>query len=143
MIEQSGRGEFSGSNAGGNLPGNHDQVYDLIDIVYESPDKIYELTDVVEEPGSLLKEGSPEVLIVDGRSYQREPQSGEKIHDLVVTAEEEQLAVQPGDLLDDETRKKIMEAVERMCREMIPGIAEKIIREEIEKLKQETEEEVR
>jgi len=38
--------------------------------------------------------------------------------------------------------KKIVETVERMAREMIPEITERVVREEIGKLKKEAEEEV-
>jgi hypothetical protein len=37
--------------------------------------------------------------------------------------------------LNDETVKKVSEIAEKVAREMVPGIAERIIREEIEKLK--------
>ena len=37
--------------------------------------------------------------------------------------------------LNDEEVKKVSEIAERVAREMVPGIAERIIREEIEKLK--------
>jgi hypothetical protein len=37
--------------------------------------------------------------------------------------------------LNDEAVKKVSEIAEKVAREMVPGIAERIIREEIEKLK--------
>jgi hypothetical protein len=37
--------------------------------------------------------------------------------------------------LNDEAVKKVSEIAEKVTREMVPGIAERIIREEIEKLK--------
>jgi hypothetical protein len=40
--------------------------------------------------------------------------------------------------LTDETCRMIATTVERVAREMIPAIAERVIREEIEKLKSET-----
>ena len=54
--------------------------------------------------------------------------------------------VQPGEgssdhILNDEIVKRISEISERVAREMFPKIAEKIIREEIEKLKQDVDEE--
>jgi hypothetical protein len=72
---------------------------------------------------------------------------GEKIFDLVDVIEEDAgdadagvekkmkvAVVNMG--LQDEILKRVTETAERVAREMIPDIAERIIREEIEKLKQ-------
>lgn len=142
MIENAGGAGSRESAARERLPGIRDKIYDLLDVVDESPENIHELTDVVEGPDFLQKEAVHEVGVADGRDNERKLHPVEKIHDLVDIVEEPFSEEQPGDLLDDEMRKKIMETVERIAREMIPGIAERVIREEIEKLKQETEEEV-
>jgi len=72
--------------------------------------------------------------------------SGEKIFDLVDLIEEEVdpivgvekrpkvAVVNMG--MQDEILKKVAETAEKVAREMIPDIAERIIREEIERLKQ-------
>ena len=72
--------------------------------------------------------------------------SGEKIFDLVDLIEEggdpivgiekrpKVAVVNMG--MQDEILKKVAETAEKVAREMIPDIAERIIREEIERLKQ-------
>jgi len=140
--EERGKSITSESTAGGHLPATSDKVYDLLDIVDELPDKVYEMTDIVEDPDSLPKEVPHEVLIIDGRGYKKASQSEKKIYDLFDIVEEKLLAEQPKVLPEDEMMKKIVETVERMAREMIPEITERVVREEIEKLKKEAEEEV-
>jgi hypothetical protein len=61
----------------------------------------------------------------------------DRIYDLVDVIEE---VCQAGGVdrcydLNDEAVKKVSEIAEKVIREMVPGIAERIIREEIEKLK--------
>ena len=70
-------------------------------------DKVFDLVDVVEE-------GLPELFDVQ----ERKP----KI-----------VLVNPN--IQEEMMKKVTETTERMVRELFPAIAERIIREEIEKLK--------
>ncbi|SEM28421.1 hypothetical protein SAMN04489760_10943 [Syntrophus gentianae] len=124
------------------LPGPKDKVYELVDIVDESPKKIHDLTDIVEEPDILRNKEPHEVLVIDGRGYEKESRPEDKIHDLVDVVEEKPVPEQPQGLPQEEMRKILVETVEKMAREMIPGIAERVIREEIEKLKQEAEEEI-
>jgi len=68
-----------------------------------------------------------------------DPQSGEKIHDLVDVVDEEiRGAVSAKGLtgpLDERVVKEIRNVTERIARELIPEIVERVIREEIEKLK--------
>jgi len=67
------------------------------------------------------------------------PQPGEKIHDLVDVVEKgfsEKTAVK--DLPDQQREmfvREIRDVAERIARELVPAIAERVIREEIEKLK--------
>ncbi|MBP8980456.1 MAG: hypothetical protein KBG09_04350 [Syntrophobacterales bacterium] len=70
-------------------------------------DKVLDLVDVVEE-------GLPELFDVQ----ERKPKIA---------------LVNPN--IQEEMMKKVTETTERMVREMFPAIAERIIREEIEKLK--------
>ncbi|OPY91323.1 MAG: hypothetical protein A4E72_00166 [Syntrophus sp. PtaU1.Bin208] len=150
MSENSDAPEFSKSgefiiNKGvmkQHLLGPDDKVYDLVDIVDESPKRIHDLTDVVEEPDILRNKEPHEVLVVDGRGYEKEQQPEDKIHNLVDVVEEKPIQEQPQGLPQEEMRRILVETVEKMAREMIPGIAERVIREEIEKLKQEAEEEI-
>jgi hypothetical protein len=151
MSEDSEAPEFSNErgesatdkgSTGINQPGARDKVYDLVDIVDDLPVRIHDLTDIVEEPEPRRSEEPQEVLVIDGRGYEKEPQPEEKIHDLVHLVEENPLPVQPQGLSPEEMRKIIVETVERMAREMLPDIAERVIREEIEKLKREAQEEI-
>ncbi|WP_408998949.1 hypothetical protein ACJ77P_03025 [Syntrophus buswellii] len=141
--EFSGGGEFA-INKGTmkqHLPGPGDRIYDLNEIVEDSRTKIYDLNDVVEEPDILRNREPHEVLVIDGRGYEKEPPPADIIHDLVDAIEEKPILDQPHGLSQEEVGRLITETVEKMAREMIPVIAERVIREEIEKLKQDSEEE--
>ncbi len=68
----------------------------------------------------------------DGRKLAKD----DKIYDLVDVVEtgpEERL---PVDLLDDKIMEAVSRVAERVAREMFPSIAEKVIRKEIDKLKE-------
>ena len=86
---------------------------------------IYELVDVVEEPSD------PEFAVVAAESGP-----------LVVPVGKKEMSSDISDIMTemmtDETCRMIATTVERVAREMIPAIAERVIREEIEKLKSET-----
>ena len=58
-----------------------------------------------------------------------------KIHDLTDVVEEPRIDAIVGGRLQDDIMKKVAEVAERIAREQFPGIAERIIREEIENLK--------
>ncbi len=61
---------------------------------------------------------------------------GEEVFELLDSIEENPSAAsRPALLSEAELRQIIAEAAERVARELVPGIADKIIREEIEKLK--------
>ena len=60
----------------------------------------------------------------------------DKIYDLVDVVEEKSDGVLPADTLDDEIASVVSKIAERIAREMFPSIAEKIIREEIDRLKE-------
>jgi len=95
-------------------------------------------TPAFEGPGTEhVHDGEHEALMTDGKKIQRD----DIIYELTDVVE-----TPPGDagsdyILNDEIVKKISEISERIAREMFPKIAEKIIREEIEKLKQDVDEE--
>jgi hypothetical protein len=80
----------------------------MVDRLMKSGEKIFDLVDLIEEEG-----GDPIVGI-------------EKRPKVAV--------VNMG--MQDEILKKVAETAEKVAREMIPDIAERIIREEIERLKQ-------
>jgi len=62
---------------------------------------------------------------------------GEKgrVYDLTDVVEEPRIDALVGARLQDEIMKKVAEIAERIAREQFPGIAERIIREEIDHLK--------
>ena len=65
----------------------------------------------------------------------RELTKNDKIYDLVDVVEEGSEEVLPVDILDDKIMEAVSKVAERVAREMFPSIAEKVIREEIDKLK--------
>lgn len=60
----------------------------------------------------------------------------DKIYDLVDVFEEGSEEVLPDDILNDTIIQTVSKIAERVAREMFPSIAEKVIREEIDKLKE-------
>ena len=101
--------------------------------------KIYDLTEVYEErSGSSrrVSEGrnNQEVIVVDGRGYERIKQE-KNIHELTDVVEDHPAALN----LHQEVAAQVKEIAERIARELIPDIAERVIREEILKLKSTTE----
>ncbi len=89
---------------------------------------IHDLTDEYKE---LNNGNNQEVIVVDGRGYENNADNKKQIFNLVDIVENTQTA----DNLHDEVMKRAVEIVERIAREMVPEIAERIIKEEIEKLK--------
>jgi hypothetical protein len=90
--------------------------------------KIYDLTEVYEEKNG---RNGQEVIVIDGRGYERIVKNNKDIHELVDVIEDQQAA----NIVNEEIIRQAAEIAERIARELIPGIAERVIREEIEKLK--------
>ena len=86
-------------------------------------DKIYDLVDVVVAPKSV------------GESVGRKSVKQETIFDLVDVIEKRPKMAVVDTGLHDEIMKRAVEIAEKIAREVIPDIAERVIREEIEKLK--------
>jgi hypothetical protein len=63
------------------------------------------------------------------------------VYDLVDVVEEPRIDAIVGGRLQDEIMKKVAEVAERIARQQFPGIAERVIREEIENLKKPVDEE--
>ena len=59
----------------------------------------------------------------------------DRVYDLTDVVEEPRIDALVGARLQDEIMKKVAEIAERIAREQFPGIAERIIREEIDRLK--------
>lgn len=67
----------------------------------------------------------------------------DRIYDLVDVVEEGPEEVLPVDIQDDKITGVVSRVAERIAREMFPSIAEKVIREEIDKLKENQGEQAR
>lgn len=90
--------------------------------------KIFDLTEIYEERNG---RNNQEVIVVDGRGYERIIKDDRFIHELVDLAEDQPSVGN----LNEEMLERITLIAERIAREVIPEIAEKVIREEIDKLK--------
>ncbi len=99
-------------------------------------DQIYDLVDVVEGRLPETKD-QQEVIIIDGRGYDRVLRPEDKIYNLHDVFEEGSAPSLREGAMDEEIRKIALEMAEKIARELIPEIAERVIREEIEKLKSE------
>ena len=72
-----------------------------------------------------------EIIVVDGRGYENNVNNKREIYTLVDVIEDSQTA----NNLNEEIIKRAAEIIERITRELVPEIAERVIKEEIEKLK--------
>jgi len=92
--------------------------------------RIMDLVDVLEEEAGVS--GGPGTFF----KPDREPAAGPvKIHDLTEVVQDIPVRAVVDPALRELVLQRVTEIAERMAREMIPGIAERVIREEIEKLK--------
>jgi hypothetical protein len=88
--------------------------------------------DLIDEYKEFNNGNNQEVIVVDGRGYENNADSKKQIFNLVDIIENTQTA----DNINEEVMKRVVEIVERIAREMVPEIAERVIKQEIEKLKQ-------
>ena len=98
--------------------------------------KIHELTEIFDErsgQGRTATDGknSQQIIVIDGQGYERVTSNGDKIYDLTEVVEHNHLSPQ----IDDAVMKQTVEIIKRIARDVIPDIAERVIREEIEKIK--------
>lgn len=98
-----------------------------MDQIIEDDKKIYDLTDIYEEKNG---RNNQEVIVIDGRGYERIVKDNDG-HNLVDVIEDRKTA----DEVKDEIIKQATAIAEKIARDIIPQIAERVIREEIEKLK--------
>ncbi len=97
--------------------------------------KIHDLTEVLDERSAQDRRGAQgktasQMIVIDGREYERLGADFSDVHDLT-------------EIIEERTAQQIPEVdigraeqiIERVAREIIPEIAERIIREEIEKIK--------
>jgi hypothetical protein len=98
-------------------------------------DRIHELVDVIDDNAGTETKLDREIIVIDGRVYERVSRSDDDVHDLMDSVERGsgRSLHDPG--LNDEIIKRVSEIAERIAKEMVPDIAERVIREEINKLK--------
>jgi len=72
-------------------------------------------------------------IVIDGRGYEDETPPKEEIHTLVDVVNDHQIENE----LYEEIINRLSAIVEKVAREKVPEIAEKLIKEEIQKLKTE------
>jgi hypothetical protein len=92
-------------------------------------ERIVDLVEVLGESADFQSQESP----VQGFPIRNGGR--EKIYDLVDVVEKKQRMAFVDKGLHDEIMKRAVEIAEKVARDIIPGVAERIIREEIEKLK--------
>lgn len=103
----------------------------------EVPDKkIHELTEIYDERNGYGRRAADgknpqQIVMIDGRGYERVRPNGNNIQDLTDVVEDNALSSQ----LKEEIMKRAAEIIEKIARDVIPDIAERVIREEIEKIK--------
>ena len=118
-----------------NIPGTRTEEILLDGRVLKPDDRIYELVDRIDDNGGAENKRDREIIVIDGRVYERVSGPGEEVGDHIDPIDRDSGASLYDPDLKDEMMKKISEIAERMAREMVPEIVERVIREEIEKLK--------
>lgn len=130
---------------------NVDRIIDLLDVVDEPPameevalggsvpkaaERIFDLTDIVEDPSIAESHEGQDIIVIDGRVYERvtRPRSV-KLETAVLL--EHPPRIDNG--LHDEIMKAVIKIAEGIVRDAVPDIAERVVREEIEKLKAENQ----
>ena len=87
--------------------------------------------DLTDEYAELNNGSNQDVIVVDGRGYENNNDYKKEIYNLIDVVEDTQNA----DKIYEEMMKRAAQIFERIAREMVPEIAERIIKEEIDKLK--------
>lgn len=98
-------------------------------------DKIYNLYNVAIDDVENDSKKDREIIVIDGRVYERVSKTDDPIYELTDVVEKGSRDLLHDPNLNEEIMKKVAEATEKIAKEMIPEIAERVIREEIEKLK--------
>ena len=98
-------------------------------------DRIYDLVDVIDDNGGAETKQDREIIVIDGRVYERVSGPGDEVHDLVDAVEKGSSGSLDDAGLNDKIIKRVSEIAERIAKEIVPEIAERVIREEINKLK--------
>jgi hypothetical protein len=103
--------------------------------VLKPDDRIYNLVDIAGDNIESDSKKDREIIVIDGRVYERVSMPDDEVYDLTDTVEKGAGGVMYDPGLNEEIMKKVAETTERIVKEMVPEIAERVIREEIDKLK--------
>jgi hypothetical protein len=98
-------------------------------------DRIYELVEIVDGNKGVETKQDREIIVIDGRVYERMLRPEDKVYDLVDILEKGSGERLQDSNLNDEIMKRVSDITQRIAREIVPEIAERVIREEIDKLK--------
>jgi len=90
--------------------------------------KVHNLIDELKDENDV---NSQDVIVVDGRGYEDDSLMNEEVYNLVDVIDEHQLS----NKRYEDIMQRIEKMVENITRKMVPEIAERVIKEEIEKLK--------
>lgn len=102
--------------------------------VLKAVDRIFELVDVVDDEPMVESRDGQDIIVIDGRVYERVTRPRQVM--LETSALMEHSAPPRIDNgLHEEIMKAVIKIAEGIVRDAVPDIAERIIREEIEKLK--------
>jgi hypothetical protein len=96
--------------------------------IIKENENVLDLTDEIKDQNN---GNHQEVIIVDGRGYTKDSGDREEIYTLVDVIDDNQTQ----DKIQKEIIARSEEIIERIARKIVPEIAERIIKEEIEKLK--------
>ncbi|MGO9139105.1 MAG: hypothetical protein ACLP9S_13565 [Syntrophales bacterium] len=108
----------------------------LVDGRLLKPDDIIrDLVDVIDDNTGAGTKHDREIIVIDGRVYERVSKQGDEVHDLVDPVEKNSSRYLHDPGLNDEIVRRVSEIAEKIAKEMVPEIAERVIREEINKLK--------
>lgn len=101
----------------------------------KSDDMIYDLHDMAGDDAVNDAKKDREIIVIDGRVYERVLKPDDAVYGLTDAAGKGSggFMYDPG--LNEEIMKTVVETTNRIVKEMVPEIAERVIREEIEKLK--------
>jgi hypothetical protein len=96
--------------------------------------EVYDLTDELQDENN---GNTQDVIVVDGRGYENDSEIKKELYTLVEVINDNKM----GERIYEDIFKRLEEIVERIAIRMVPEIAERIIKEEIEKLKRYSESE--
>jgi len=98
--------------------------------------KIHELTEIYDERNghgrkAIDGKNPQQVIVIDGRGYERGKSNGESIHELTDVVDETLGSPRVNEMI----LSRAEEIIKKIAEEVVPAIAERVIREEIEKIK--------